>query len=125
MMLVDMRVPCTTTQPTGRTHGNHKSHAMPARAQSDGHDDAQMMHDTPVLHMSITASVICMLEIHGVCVWRARTTQPHARASQKQRNRQKPRESAQQSVWLKAVAPLNDLAMFVTSDTSLEGALGL
>ena len=43
-MLVDVRVPCTTTQPTSRVRmGNHKSHAdARARAQSDGHDDAQM-----------------------------------------------------------------------------------
>ena len=43
-MLVDVRVPCTTTQPTSRVRmGDHKSHAdARARAQSDGHDDAQM-----------------------------------------------------------------------------------
>ena len=43
-MLVDVRVPCTTTQPTSRVRmGYHKSHAdARARAQSDGHDDAQM-----------------------------------------------------------------------------------
>ena len=42
-MLVDVRVPCTTTQPTSRVRmGCHKSHAdARARAQSDGHDDAQ------------------------------------------------------------------------------------
>ena len=41
-MLVDMRVPCMTTQPTSRVRmGSHKSHAMLARAQSDEHDDAQ------------------------------------------------------------------------------------
>ena len=43
-MLVDVRVPCTTTQPTSRVlMGNYKSHAdARARTQSDGHDDAQM-----------------------------------------------------------------------------------
>ena len=43
-MLVDVRVPCTTTQPTSRVRmGDHKSHAdARVRAQSDGHDDAQM-----------------------------------------------------------------------------------
>ena len=41
-MLVDVRVPCTTTQPTSRVRmGGHKSHAMLARAKSDEHDDAQ------------------------------------------------------------------------------------
>ena len=42
-MLGDMRVPCTTTQPTSRVRmGCHKSHAMLARAQSEKHDDASM-----------------------------------------------------------------------------------
>ena len=36
-----------------------------------------------------------------------------------------PPRTSQQSVWLKAVAPLNDHPISVTSDTSLEGALGL
>ena len=41
-MLVDVRVPCTTTQPNSRVRmDSHKSHAMLVRAQSDEHDDAQ------------------------------------------------------------------------------------
>ena len=36
-----------------------------------------------------------------------------------------PPRTSQQSVWLKAVAPLNDNAISLTSDTSLKGALGL
>ena len=57
-MLVDMRVPCTTTQPTSRVRmGCHKSHAMLARAKSETHDDASMtmrnkMHE-PVRYVHI------------------------------------------------------------------------
>ena len=48
------------------------------------------MHDIPVLHMSITASVIYMLEIHGFCVWRAY----HTTTRESQPEAEKPPEAA-------------------------------
>ena len=91
-MLVDMRVPCTTMQPTSRVRmGGHKSHAMPARAhRQTGMMMRNKMHDIPVLHMSITASVIYMLEIHGVCVWRTY----HTTTRESQPEAEKPPEAA-------------------------------
>ena len=89
-MLVGMRVPCTKRNQPAARMGNHKSHAMPTRAQSDGHDDAQMIYDTRVPHMSIIASVIYMLEVHGVCVRRAY----HTTTRESQPEAEKPPEAA-------------------------------